>query len=243
MDLNEKLDNAQDYRALKAGKDKSKSIMVNGERLLTEHECLEKRVPNFCEENVWHMLKIVQTRLESVREEKVHAVFITNADRCVSFNHQRASLSPTLASSSSSPCLWDYHVIVLIEDWVYDIDSTLPFPTPLKDYMRLSFSPSCDYYFRVVSIVDFFGLFSSDRRHMQTIPQNMEACIKAESHSFRHTLPLFLNVPGLDKERDLLSLSRKEEDCIINSLKGRTIGTLIKGTELLQNAFKVDLIL
>lgn len=55
---------------------------------------------------------------------------------------------------------------------VYDFDSTLPFPTPFKEYMSkslipyLDLSPEFKRTFRVVESSLFHFNFSSDRSHM-----------------------------------------------------------------------------
>ena len=75
--------------------------------------------------------------------------------------------------------VWDYHVIVLLAlpdspPLIYDLDSTLPFPTPgplftadvLRDPSRYRL-PEIPRRFRVVSYPHFRARFASDRRHMK----------------------------------------------------------------------------
>jgi protein N-terminal glutamine amidohydrolase len=126
------------------------------------------RVPYYCEENVWRLLY-----RKSILEPNVRtwAVFISNSIKNVSMFQQLASENPAMS------CCWDYHVIALAESThnnndivVYDLDSRLPFPCPLPEYMQASFpytwpTPYAPL-FRVVEGAVFLQAFSSDRSHM-----------------------------------------------------------------------------
>ena len=90
---------------------------------------------------------------------------------------QKASAGPNTSVS------WDYHVILLTarshQDsvcWVYDIDSHLPYPSPLSDYLQHSFPYEWPMpvapLFRVVDGDLFLQHFSSDRRHMYNADKN-----------------------------------------------------------------------
>lgn len=74
--------------------------------------------------------------------------------------------------------MWDYHVVVVAEldsaPMVFDLDTTLAFPTPLSSYLTHAF-PSADQWppvhrpmFRVVEADEVIHRFASDRRHMRT---------------------------------------------------------------------------
>ncbi|CAI9099919.1 OLC1v1036815C1 [Oldenlandia corymbosa var. corymbosa] len=76
--------------------------------------------------------------------------------------------------------LWDYHVICIQKQKdansspkVWDLDSTLPFPSPLASYLRETIRPSFklfsefDRFFRIVHVPIFLRCFASDRRHMK----------------------------------------------------------------------------
>ncbi|GJP47672.1 hypothetical protein CLOM_g6848 [Closterium sp. NIES-68] len=112
--------------------------------------------------------------------------------------------------------VWDYHVVCVhvkhgspcsaragsdgsgCSEWfVWDLDTTLAFPTPASEYVqralwagRSFFLPLQDTYqrlYRVVSASNFFKLFASDRSHMRdTVTRNWIAsppsypCITAE---------------------------------------------------------------
>ena len=125
------------------------------------------RVPCYCEENVW---RLVYRKLHSSQHhQKVdgpspqyYVVFITNPSKCVPMFHQMA------ASHASRPCYWDYHVILISyskeqdEDeilvQVYDMDSHLPFPCSLEEYLtrvfpnQIPWPPEYLPYFRYVVV-------------------------------------------------------------------------------------------
>lgn len=127
------------------------------------------RVPYFCEENVW---RLCYRKMREQPESHFFAVFISNGKQCVPMFHQIA------ASDPEKPCCWDYHVILLgmspnKEIYVYDVDSLLPYPTLLRNYIDLSFinddKPSHSHFapmFRVVPGKVLIREFSSDRSHM-----------------------------------------------------------------------------
>lgn len=90
----------------------------------------------FCEENVHRLI----TRLGC--PEECFAVFISSESKFTPIWSQRA------ASSPENPVCWDYHVILLrrlqrpngsIEYLVYDLDSTLPFPSKASLYFDAAF--------------------------------------------------------------------------------------------------------
>jgi protein N-terminal glutamine amidohydrolase len=163
------------------------------------------RVPYYCEENVWRLAyrktrqqqQQPDTTLSSLSSSSSYfVVFISNACRNVPMFHQRASVAAHVA------CCWDYHVVLVgvaapsttattNEVVVYDLDSVLPYPCPLADYLQRSFMATrtsvvslLSPRFRIVSAKQFLQHFSSDRRHMfntqtQTwnAPRPLYACI------------------------------------------------------------------
>jgi hypothetical protein len=124
------------------------------------------RVPYFCEENVW---RLCYRKMLEQPDSHFFAVFISNSKQCVPMFHQHA------ASNPRKPCCWDYHVILLCasrngEVFVHDIDSTLPYPTPLRTYLELSFlqdeTSQFAPLFRVIPGQVYVREFASDRSHM-----------------------------------------------------------------------------
>ncbi|KAG5609345.1 hypothetical protein H5410_020626 [Solanum commersonii] len=88
--------------------------------------------------------------------------------------HQKAS------QRAEGVILWDYHVICVQKkrnenssSLVWDLDSSLPFPSPLGTYVTDSIRPSIQIFsefkrfFRVVHAPIFLRHFASDRRHMK----------------------------------------------------------------------------
>lgn len=122
---------------------------------------------SYCEENVWHLL--ADPALAAL--EQAHAVFISNAQRCVPVWCQRAALH------ASQPVMWDYHVVAWGQ-WggrgvVLDLDSTLPFPSADTDWLAAAFPqvetlpPEYLPAFRLVDAATFHSHFASDRSHMR----------------------------------------------------------------------------
>ena len=99
------------------------------------------RVPCYCEENVWR-LAYRKIHRENDSHLQYHVVFVTNPERCVPMFQQLAVENPL------KPCFWDYHVILFrsstendqsAKTFVLDIDSHLPYPCALDDYLKQVF--------------------------------------------------------------------------------------------------------
>lgn len=116
----------------------------------------------YCEENVYHLAR--EPDLAGRRRE---VVFISNATRSVAMWNQRA------AGGRGRVLLWDYHVVLLVQDpWeIWDLDTLLGFPLPAAEYLRRSFRADLpEHYlprFRVVDAGAFTEAFASDRAHMR----------------------------------------------------------------------------
>lgn len=206
-------------------------------KLLSYADCIKLRTPNYCEENVWHILNYA--RDQGLDVGNLFALFITNGKRCVPFRHQKAQMD-----NERLFVYWDYHVIPLIRHqsidvgsqmFVYDVDSNLPFPTTLLEYLDRSFGRTIqegsvfnilvenDFgpQFRVVRYNDLQSSFSSDRRHMKVVdsvqggemfqsPPPKNSCIRATAHNLPHTLSAFLKVGDISTN-DHLSSGLDEE--------------------------------
>jgi len=130
------------------------------------------RVSCYCEENVWRLAyRRLNASLNQAKEKapttaevrKYHVAFISNKDKCCPLFYQKAS------KDSSSPCFWDYHVILLETTFsrktsnnssklqdndannniaeeattnVLDLDSRLPYPCPIALYLNETFHPT-----------------------------------------------------------------------------------------------------
>jgi hypothetical protein len=153
------------------------------------------RIPCYCEENVWR-LAYRRTRLQVLDTDdtatavEYHVVFISNKYRCCPMYYQKSS------EGTSSPCFWDYHVILLVTTTiltpvddtsnlenetmttktithVLDLDSLLPYPCPVSLYLKETFNYSMFEdetilapSFRLIPASTFLKYFYSDRMHM-----------------------------------------------------------------------------
>ncbi|KAK1427808.1 hypothetical protein QVD17_16503 [Tagetes erecta] len=132
----------------------------------------------FCEENVYLLCKKLCT--DGVADiSDLFVVFISNEHKHIPLWHQKAS------HRADGIILWDYHVICIQQrkegkpvDLVWDLDSTLPFPSTLTSYVSDSIRPSIELFsefqrvFRVVHAPLFLSYFASDRRHMKDAEGN-----------------------------------------------------------------------
>lgn len=122
--------------------------------------------PYYCEENVWHLCADA-----GVEGTPRAALVISNAARTVAVACQRAAPSPDL------PVVWDYHVVLAARGstgWaIWDLDSTLGMPVPLREYLRQSFAwphgfaPPYDARFRVIEAGRYRDVLCTDRSHMR----------------------------------------------------------------------------
>ncbi|XP_029651177.1 protein N-terminal glutamine amidohydrolase isoform X1 [Octopus sinensis] len=125
-------------------------------------------VKYYCEENVWKLCEAVNIdRPEEL--EFCSVVFISNEDRAVPIWHQKIG-------KPDEPVVWDYHVIFLWrlegESYVYDLDSSLPFPCKLEMYINEAIKtddilqPQYHRFFRVIDAKIYLRHFASNRKHM-----------------------------------------------------------------------------
>ena len=113
----------------------------------------------YCEENVARRLQ---------QKSAAFALMVCNSSRTVLMGCQVAGQGASV--------VWDYHVVLLdgcadSAVLVYDLDSTLPYPTALADYLAASFPRNAPTRlrprFRLVEGCTFLSRFASDRRHMK----------------------------------------------------------------------------
>jgi protein N-terminal glutamine amidohydrolase len=107
--------------------------------------------PYFCEENVWHLCSDDTVGIPLVERR---AVFVTNEARQVRMRHQRAG----------NLVVWDYHVVLMGDGRVWDLDCTLGMPLGLDEWLG---TVDDSAKFRVVDASEFVRTFASDRSHMQ----------------------------------------------------------------------------
>lgn len=154
----------------------------------------ELRVACYCEENVYRLVcRKLKQNTHNADGDNYYVMFVSSESLCVPMYYQRAAARPT------APCLWDYHVLVLHADpqqqqaSILDVDSLLPYPTPLHDYATQTFPGGTihrDYapLFRVIRASAFLKNFYSDRMHMfsegkWSAPPPSYACIQTNKGS------------------------------------------------------------
>ncbi|KAJ4779466.1 Protein N-terminal glutamine amidohydrolase [Rhynchospora pubera] len=142
--------------------------------------------PYYCEENVYLLCKkLASVGVADPTGLDLFVVFISNEGNKIPLWHQKAS------QMEEGLVVWDYHVICIqvkskgnkssTVDLVWDLDSTLPFPLPLDQYIHkairpLSFENSLyRRLFRVVHAPVFLRYFASDRSHMKDASGNWMA--------------------------------------------------------------------
>lgn len=127
----------------------------------------------YCEENVYKLAqRLVQSK--DVEVASIHVVFVSNRAKKTPIWMQESSPSP------QNPVIWDYHVILLAMvnkiPLIFDLDSTLPFPSSAQSYIEQAFRPlelkklQHIYHpmFRLIPVRDFLDYFASDRSHMRS---------------------------------------------------------------------------
>ncbi|KAI4348689.1 hypothetical protein L6164_009382 [Bauhinia variegata] len=129
--------------------------------------------PFYCEENVYLLCKkLITSGIAETEGSDLFVVFISNDKKQTPLWHQKAS------NRADGVVLWDYHVVCIQRrrgdhPLVWDLDSTLPFPSSLGSYVSETFCPSFQLFddfrrlFRIVHAPVFLRSFASDRRHMR----------------------------------------------------------------------------
>ncbi|XP_065857249.1 protein N-terminal glutamine amidohydrolase isoform X3 [Euphorbia lathyris] len=100
--------------------------------------------PYYCEENVYFLCKkLCESGVSDAKDTDLFVAFISNEKKQVPLWHQKAS------TRADGIILWDYHVICIqktrgngSQHMVWDLDSSLPFPSPLELYMSETIRPS-----------------------------------------------------------------------------------------------------
>src|SRR6185503_13415943 len=113
--------------------------------------------PFFCEENVWHLCSDRDAIDSPVERRQV--LFVSNALKQVAMRHQRAG--------EGGAVVWDYHVVLLAGDRLWDLDTTLGFGISPGLWLAESFvRGSHEPRFRVIDAPAYVASFASDRSHM-----------------------------------------------------------------------------
>ncbi|KAK4404863.1 protein N-terminal glutamine amidohydrolase [Sesamum angolense] len=131
--------------------------------------------PCYCEENVYLLCKkLSEDGIAKSDGSDLYVVFVSNEKKQIPLWHQKAS------PRADGVILWDYHVICVqkrkdsnLPHLVWDLDSSLPFPSPLATYVAETIRPSFQVFsefqrfFRIIHAPIFLRSFASDRRHMK----------------------------------------------------------------------------
>nr|GMC84316.1 protein N-terminal glutamine amidohydrolase [Ipomoea batatas] len=142
-----------------------------------------QHTPFYCEENVYLLCKkLCADGVANPDASDLFAVFISNEKKQVPLWNQKAS------HRADGVVLWDYHVICIQKKkdgnsshLVWDLDSSLPFPSPLSSYIAETIRPSFPLFTefkrscRVVHGPIFLRSFASDRSHMKDTAGNWVA--------------------------------------------------------------------
>ncbi|TXG46203.1 hypothetical protein EZV62_028298 [Acer yangbiense] len=128
--------------------------------------------PFYCEENVYFLCKkLCANGVADADGSDLYVVFISNEQKQAYFSASKRA---------DGVILWDYHAVCIQRKrggdspcLVWDLDSSLPFPSPLASYVSETIRPSFQLFseyqrcFRIVHAPIFLRSFASDRRHMK----------------------------------------------------------------------------
>ncbi|KAL8489535.1 hypothetical protein ACS0TY_025445 [Phlomoides rotata] len=163
------------------------------------------------EENVYLLCeKLRDDGIAKPDGSDLYVVIISNEKKQIPLWHQRAS------QRADGVILWDYHVICVqkrkesnLPDLVWDLDSTLPLPSPLATYVAETFRPSFPLFpeflrvYRIVHAPNFLQFFASDRRHMKepsgdwvAPPPSYEVIVAEDGTT--HNLNEYMEMSSLD---------------------------------------------
>ncbi|GLJ16219.1 hypothetical protein SUGI_0271830 [Cryptomeria japonica] len=190
----------------------------------------------YCEENVYMLCKsLCSAGVATSHGSDLFVVFISNENRQIPLWHQKPSEIEGLV-------IWDYHVICVQKSrekdaqvLVWDLDTMLPFPVPLHQYITDAIRPSLPLYpnfrrlFRVIHGPIFLCSFASDRRHMKSSEGNWIAppppynCITAEDGTV-HNLESFVSM-------SIENINQKMEEALTDVFKLQT-GVVIDENKL-----------
>ncbi|XP_039377189.1 protein N-terminal glutamine amidohydrolase isoform X1 [Mauremys reevesii] len=122
------------------------------------------------EENVWKLCEYIRS-YDQYPLEEFYAVFISNERRMIPLWKQQSGCG-------DEPVVWDYHVILLHvasgdQNFIYDLDTVLPFPCPFDTYIEEAFKsddillPGFRRKIRLIRADLYLKTFASDRSHMK----------------------------------------------------------------------------
>ncbi|KAG8371958.1 hypothetical protein BUALT_Bualt12G0016900 [Buddleja alternifolia] len=190
--------------------------------------------PYYCEENVYFLCKkLSEEGIAKSDGSDLFVVFISNEKKQARKASHRAD----------GVILWDYHVICVqkgkesnLPHLVWDLDSTLPFPSPLATYVAETIRPSFQLFsefqrvFRIVHAPIFLRCFASDRRHMKdpagewVFPPPSSEVIVAEDGTV-HNLNEYMEMSSLDVVKSI-------EADTLDAVLTQKLGVLVNESQL-----------
>ncbi|ORY98449.1 N-terminal glutamine amidase-domain-containing protein [Syncephalastrum racemosum] len=184
----------------------------------------------YCEENIYMLCRAVADKAP-LELEHYTVVFVSNPDKKVPFWQQSSCREDGL------PVVWDYHVFLLYmapdenTSYVYDFDTTLPFPCRADQYcfqsLRPDFQlPTCfERYFRLIPAKAYLEHFASDRSHMlgddgvYHMPPPNYAAIATQRHQMN--LEAYINMTD-NRNSDMFGIVVPEKDLLALVFKQTT---------------------
>ncbi|EPS70253.1 hypothetical protein M569_04510, partial [Genlisea aurea] len=206
-----------------------------------------RHTPFYCEENVYFLCKkLCEDGVARADGSDLYVAFISNELKqaidtllilIVGFHHDQIPLWNQKASNrADGVILWDYHVICIqvrrnnLPRLVWDLDSTLPFPSPLPSYLDHTLRPSFKLFsdfvrvFRIVCGPMFLRHFASDRRHM-----------KDSEGNWIHPPPSYepIGTSSVHNLNEYIEMSSKDVGTtILDDVDARKLGVLVGESQL-----------
>ncbi|CAL5422812.1 unnamed protein product [Camellia sinensis] len=197
--------------------------------------------PFYCRECILACKKLCTSGVADAEGSDLFVVFISNEKKQVPPWPQKAS------QRADGVILWDYHAICIQSSpLVWDLDSSLPFPSPLASYVSETIRPSFQLFsefqrfFRVVHAPIFLRSFASDRRHMKDSVGNWIAqppayeAIVAEDGTV-HSLNEYIEISTAGLAKDI-------GVDLIDAVHSQKLGVTVSETQL-EGIFLLDFLI
>ncbi|KAK1574813.1 hypothetical protein Q3G72_000156 [Acer saccharum] len=201
--------------------------------------------PFYCEENVYFLCKkLCANGVADADGSDLFVVFISNEKKQAYYNaHSQqdfsvlVELNPTVASKGKQESRWCYSLgLSCCLHSVWDLDSSLPFPSPLASYVLETIRPSFQLFseykrcFRIVHAPIFLRSFASDRRHMKDLAGNWIA----EPPSYEPIVAEDKTVHNLNEyiEIGAENISTNVGAKLINDVSNKKLGVVMNENQL-----------
>ncbi|BFZ62164.1 Protein N-terminal glutamine amidohydrolase [Saitoella coloradoensis] len=98
--------------------------------------------PFYCEENIYNLARTIAEK-NPAAINSTYAVFLSNPQQTVPVWFMRLN-----KDRPGYPVIWDYHVFLVhkttLGSYVYDFDTTLPFPVAFAAHYEATFAPEVE---------------------------------------------------------------------------------------------------